>query len=182
MRALRNAIGDDGTKEFEGYSDMSLTELLPAILTRYSETEMMIVAETLPDQAAEIIEKWMKKQWARMDGQGKLNVIRHLTIISDFRKKKSHMASQWIRQNPFGERLTLIDRQQTETAILLPDFAILGPVNMQYGNHFIATATSKPSQVEESWEYYRMMMDEPEGTEKETRGEEASDTDPVEAS
>ena len=31
MRQLRNAIGKNGTRQFEGYGDLSLTELLPAL-------------------------------------------------------------------------------------------------------------------------------------------------------
>ena len=159
LREVRDAIGKNGEKEFEGYGDLSLTELLPAILTRYSETEMIIVAPTMPDQAAEVITKWMRKQWARMDGKGKLDVIRHLTIIADLGRRKSPEVSRWKKENPFGERLTLIDRQQDETAIVLPDFAITGPVNMQYGENFTATATTKPERVAELWEQYGGMTE-----------------------
>lgn len=152
---LRDAIGTNGKAQFQGYGDLSLTELLPAILTRYSEAEMMIVAPAVPDQAAEIIGKWMRKQWARMDGNGKLDVIRHLTIVGDLRKKKSPTVWQWLKENPFGERLALIDKPQTDTAILLPDFAITGPVNMRYGEHFVATATGNPETVKGLWEQYQ---------------------------
>lgn len=144
--------------DIEGYGDLSLTELLPALLTRYSETDMMIVAPTIPDQASDIISKWLRKKWARADGKGTLDVIHHLTIVSDLRKKKSPLASRWLSENPFGLRLTLIDRQQPDTVLLLPDFAITGPVNLQYGHHFIATATSTPSKVNELWERYRTMV------------------------
>lgn len=155
MMQLRDAIGKNGTKEFQGYGDLSLTELLPAILTRYSETEMMIVAPTVPDQAAEIIEKWMRKQWARKDGKGKLDVISHMTIVSDLRRKKSPVVWQWLKENPFGERLTLVNLQQEGTVILLPDFAITGPVNMRYGERFIATATSNPEAVKDLWNKFQ---------------------------
>ena len=151
---LRNKIGNKGTVDFEGYGDLSLTELLPALLTRYSEVEMMIVAPSLPDQAAEAIEKWMEKQWARMDGQGKIDIIKNLTIISSLGKKKSPMASAWKKENPFGERLTLINKQQNDTAILLPDFAITGPVNMRYGEHFVATATANQERIADLWNKY----------------------------
>ena len=83
LMLLRDKIGKDGTMDFEGYGDLSLTELLPAILTRYSETELAIAAPSLPDQAAEVIIVWMNQQWSRQDGRGKLNAIRHLTVIAD---------------------------------------------------------------------------------------------------
>lgn len=156
---VRDALKGGGSMDIEGYGDLSLTELLPALLTRYSETEMMIVAPTIPDQAAEIIGKWLRKKWARADGKGTLDVIHHLTIVSDLRKKKSPLASRWLSENPFGLRLTLIDRQQPDTVLLLPDFAITGPVNLQYGHHFIAKATSTPSAVEELWERYQEAME-----------------------
>lgn len=154
LRELRDSIAKGGTKQFEGYGDLSLTELLPALLMRYSETEMMIVAPSLPDQAAEVIDRWMRKQWARMDGKGKLDVVRHLTIVAKLEKEKSDHIGRWLKDNPFGGRLTLVDREQEETAILLPDFAITGPVNMRYGNHFVATATTDPAKVAELWEKF----------------------------
>lgn len=154
LMQVRDAIRNGGTMRIEGYGDLSLTELLPAILTRYSETELMIVAPAFPDQAAEIVARWMRKQWARSDGKGRLDVVRHLTIVANLGRRKSPIASQWKKENPFGERLTLVDRQQADTAILLPDFAITGPVNMRYGRHFTATATTVPTRVAELWEQY----------------------------
>ena len=151
---LRNSIKNRGTAYFEGYGDMSLTELLPALLTRYSDIDMMIVAPTMPDQAAEIISTWMRKQWASKDGLGKINVIRRLTIIADLDNTKSPTASMWARVKPYGARLEMRDVKQEETAILLPDFAIIGPVNMRYGTHFIATATANPERVAALWDKY----------------------------
>lgn len=155
LLALRNAIRNGGTKQFEGYGDLSLTELLPAILTRYSETEMMIVAPSLPEQAAEVIDWWMNRQWPRSDGQGKVDTISHLTIIARLEKDSSHHITAWLKNNPFGDRLTLIDMEQEDTAILLPDFSITGPVNMRYGHHFTATATTEAEKVAELWKKYR---------------------------
>lgn len=158
--AVRDAIGKNGTTKFEGYGDLSLTELLPAILTRYDDTEMVVAAPSLPDQAAEIIGMWMRKQWARMDGKGKIDVIKHLTIIADLSRGKSPMASQWLKENPFSGRLWLCDTRQESTAILLPDFAITGPVNMRYGNRFVATATTEPVRVKALWDKYRKMVED----------------------
>lgn len=155
LRELRDSISKGGTKQFEGYGDLSLTELLPAMMMRYSKTEMMIVTPSLPDQAAEIIDWWMRKQWARRDGNGKLDVIQHLTIVARLEKDKSHIITAWVEHQPFGDRLTLVDTEQEDTAILLPDFAITGPVNMRYGHHFIATATTEPEKVKALWEKYR---------------------------
>lgn len=154
MQILRSNVGNAGTVQFEGYGDLSLTELLPALLTRYNNTELLIAAPTMPAQATDIITKWMRWQWAKMDGSGKVDVIKHLTIVTNLRKRKSAEMSQWLKDNPFGERLTLCDVKQTDTAILLPDFAIVGPVNMQYGYHFVATATGKKEDVDALWQQY----------------------------
>ncbi len=35
---LRDAIKDGGTAQLQGYGDVSITEVLPALLTRYTET------------------------------------------------------------------------------------------------------------------------------------------------
>lgn len=164
---LRRALGACGTLPFEGYGDLSLTELLPAILTRYSGAELLIAAPSLPGQAVDIIRKWMAVQWPRMDGSGNVYAVRHLTIVADLRKKKSPEASQWLKDNPFGERLTLVGRQQDDTVILLPDLAIEGPVNMRYGHHFTATATADAEHIADLWKRY--------ASEEETKEEEVAD-------
>ena len=170
---LRDVIGQNGTAQFQGYGDMSLTELLPALLTRYSETEMMIVAPSLPDQAAEAVERWMKRQWARMNGRGKMNVISHLTIIADLSEEKSPRGSEWVKANPFGERLTLVNEAQKDTAILLPDIAITGPINLRYGHNFVCTVTTTPEQVSSLWERYLTIKEEPAQQEAKPVGRKA---------
>lgn len=157
---LRRAIASGGTMAFEGYGDLSLTELLPAILTRYSETELLIAAPSLPDQAAEAVLSWMGKTWARMDGQGRLWRVAHLTVIADLSEEKSPMASQWLKENPLGDRLTLVDAVQPDTLILLPDFAVTGPVNMRYGEHFTAEATTEKEKIDALWEKYAPRKEE----------------------
>jgi len=157
VRELRDAIGKKGKSEIEGYEDLSLTELLPALLTRYAETEMLIAAPTLPDQAAEIIEKWMKKQWARMNGKGKIDVVSRMTIVADLSSEQSPMASEWLEKNPFGDRLTLVNHAQPNTALLLPDLAITGPVNLRYGRHFTATATAVQEEIDALWKRFTVM-------------------------
>lgn len=159
LRELRNILEKEGTAQMEGYGDLSLTELLPALLTRYSNAEMLIAAPSLPDQAAEVIATWMRKQWARMDGCGNVNVIARLTIVSDLSEAASPDASAWLNENPYGERLVLHNMQQDATAILLPDFAIEGPVNMRYGRHFTATAYGKREDVDGLWTKYRGMVE-----------------------
>lgn len=139
LLTLRHILGENGTALWHGYGDLSLAELLPALLTRYVEVELMMVVPSLPDAATETIEKMMRREWMRMDGKGKVWNIGHLTLIADL--KRSPMASQWMADNPFGERLTLKDVQQNDTAILLPDIALWGPINLTYGGHFTAMAT-----------------------------------------
>ncbi|MBQ9645326.1 MAG: hypothetical protein IJV24_03075 [Prevotella sp.] len=141
LLALRHKLGENGTALFHGYGDLSLAELLPPMLTRYSEVEMLFVAPFLPDAATAIFQRMMQKQWPTMDGKGKLNVIAHLTLITDLSEKRSPLASTWLKENPFGDRLTLHNVQQNDTAILLPDLALYGPINLTYGHHFTAMAT-----------------------------------------
>ena len=157
---LRDALKDGGSREIEGYGDLSLSELLPAILTRYYETEVLIAAPSVPDQAAETIATWMRRSIARMDGKGRLDYIARLTIVADLSPELSPMVSGWLRENPFPGRLTLIDSAQADTAILLPDFAITGPVNMRYGHHFTATATTVSEQVEGLWRKFTALTEE----------------------
>lgn len=172
LRELRNILEKEGTAQMEGYDDLSLTELLPALLIRYSNAELLIAAPSLPDQAAEIIATWMRKQYARMDGCGNVNAIAHLTIVSDLSEAASPDASAWLKDNPYGERLTLHDIRQDATAILLQDFAIEGPVNMRYGKHFTATAYGKHEDVEGLWTKYKGMAENA----PEEKGRDVSET------
>lgn len=148
LLALRHKLGEDGTTFWQGYGDLSLAELLPPMLTRYSEVEMMMVCPALPDAAAKVLQQMLEKQWMRADGKGKLDVIQHLTLITDLRKKKSPMASQWVKENPFGERLTVCNVQQNDTAILLPDIAFMGNINLTYGGQFTALATKNARTIQ----------------------------------
>ena len=143
---------------FEGYGDLSLTELLPAILTRYSETRLLIAAPSLPEQATDVIARWMRKQWARMDGKGRLDVIAELTVVTD--TELSPGVREWLEQDTFGSRLTVVDGKQDDTVILLPDFAITGPVNMRYDKHFTAEATTEEGKVRALWELFRPKLEE----------------------
>lgn len=155
LLALRHILGESGTALWHGHGDLSLAELLPPLLTRYSETELMIVAPALPDAAAETIGKMMRREWMRMDGKGKARNIGHMTLVCNMSEKRSPMASSWMKSNPFGERLTLRDVQQNDTAILLPDIALWGPINLTYGGHFTAMATKNASTIRslrEEWE------------------------------
>lgn len=183
LSELRDVIGKNGTAEFEGYGDLSIKELLPPLVMHYNGTRLLIAAPVLPDQAADAIRIWMRKEWPFIDGSGKVPVITHLTIATDIRKKKSPLASSWLKDNPFGERMTLVDMRHDDTVILLPDFAIVGPVNMQYGENFTARATTKASEIEALWKQYEKppapVADraEPEGAEAATTSQRTKQED-----
>ena len=148
LRQLRDGLGKDDTAFFHGYGDLSIVELLPPLLTHYSETDLMIVVPYLPDAVTEVITKWVKKQWARIDGSGNMNVIAHLTLVADLSERRSPMASEWVSKNPYPERMILKNVQQNDTAILLPDIALWGPMNLSYGGHFTALATKNARTIE----------------------------------
>lgn len=152
---LRETTDKGGTRTFECYGDMSITELLPALMTRYAETEMLIAAPSIPDQAAEAIALEMRRRWSRADGTGKMDEISHLTIITDVSRSPQLMI--WIGDDTFGERLTVVDsHREEECVILLPDLAILGFKNMRYSEHFIGTITGAPDRVAALWKSVRL--------------------------
>lgn len=151
---LRDAIQNKARTQFKGFGDLSLTELLPALLTRYSETTMMIVAPSIPDQAADIIYTWLSRTWARMDGKGRLNVLSKLTVIADLSEEASPAVNMWLTNNPFPDRLVLVNKAQDDTALLLPDIAITGPLNMRYDKEFVCNVTAIPDEVSELWKTY----------------------------
>ena len=147
--ALRKALGDGGSAFFHGHGDLSLAELLPVIMIRYCEVDMMLVAPSLPDDAAATLQRWMRVRLPRMDGSGNVDAVARLTLVTDLREKRSPEASGWLKSNPFGERLVLRNVQQNDTALILPDVAIVGPVNLTYGGHFTAVATSRAQDIAE---------------------------------
>lgn len=151
---LRRKLGTDGTMFFHGYGDLSLDELLPVLLTRYSEADLMVVAPTLPNASAKVLKKLMERQWPTLDGKNRLNGIGHLTLLTDLRKSRSPMASSWLEENPFPDRLTLLSAQQNDTAVILPDIALYGNMNFAYGGHFSGIATKRMKTIAELREMY----------------------------
>lgn len=146
---LRGKMGEGGTTFLHGYGDMSMAELLPHLLTRYDGVELMIVAPSLPAAAAEAIAEAMDRRNVTRDGKGMIYTVGRLTIVTDLRKKKSPQASAWLTENPWGDRLKVVNTQQNDTAVLLPDIAIFGNVNLSYGGHFTCVATRKKSLIED---------------------------------
>ena len=146
--ALRGKIKNGGTMMFHGYGDLSLFELMPVIMTRYSNAELTIVCPALKDPVAELLLKWMDKKCGRTDAIG------HLTVITDLGKKKSPMASAWLKENPYPDRMTVHNVQQNDTCILLPDIAIHGALNLVHGGHFTALATTSPKLIASLRETY----------------------------
>ena len=138
---LRHKLGGNGACFFHGHGDLSLAEILPVLLTRYSEVELMMVLPRVPDAAAEVIRHVMDREWTTANGKGKVFNIKRLDLIADMRKAKSPTASAWVKENPWEGRLFIRNIQQGDTAILLPDIGMTGPINLQYGGHFIALAT-----------------------------------------
>lgn len=158
LLALRSKLGKDGTAFFEGYGDLSLAELLPPLLTRYSEVEMTIVAPALPNAAAAAVRRAMERQLMSIDGKRRLNAVSRLTLITDLREHRSRAASQWLADNPFGSRLVLHDVQQNDTAILLPDIAFFGNINLTYGGHFTALATKNAKVIANLRRHYAELV------------------------
>ena len=136
--AIRKKIGTDGTTFFHGYGDLSIAELFPILFVRYTNVDVTIVCPTLPNAGAEVIEHWMNKD----------NALGRLTIITNLNAKKSPAASKWVKENPWPERLTLHNIQQNDTAILLPDIAIYGNINLAHSGHFTALATTSARVIE----------------------------------
>ena len=176
---LRDAIGNKAKTQFKGFGDLSLTELLPALLTRYSETTMMIVAPSIPDQAADIIYTWLSRTWARMDGKGRLNVLSKLTVIADLSEEASPAVNMWLTNNPFPDRLVLVNKAQDDTALLLPDIAITGPLNMRYDKEFVCDVTTIPSEVSDLWSVYSKLVKKRTARKKTTETASEKETENV---
>lgn len=146
---LLHSLGDGGTAFWHGMGDLSLVEVGDALFFRYSEADALVACPSVPDLVADLLMRWMRKTWPTRDGKGSIPVFSHLTLIANLSEKRSPAASQWLTNNPFPERLTLRNVQQNNTAIILPDLALFGPINLTYGGHFIATATRDRKLIEE---------------------------------
>lgn len=145
---LREKLGDDGTTFIHGYGDLGIAELMTPLLTPYTEVELMIVAPSVPDTAARVIERLMDQKLP-MKGRGQVPLIKQLTIVANLKKNSKYLSAGWVKENPWGDRLQLNHCQQNDTAILLPDMAIIGPVNMAYNGHFTAVATRRRKTIDE---------------------------------
>ena len=150
---LCRAIKGGGTAEFKYYGDLSFTELLPALLERYNKTELLIVAPSIPDTTAEVIAKWARRQWQRMDGSGSFFALQHITIITSL--SASPAVSSWLEKNLFGDRLSVVDTATDEHLVLLHNLAITGFRNMRYGENGTATATTEAEKISALWEKYK---------------------------
>ncbi len=148
LLALRRKLGADGTCFWHGHGDLSMAEILPVLLMRYSNVDMMLVTPSLPDGCASVVAHLMDRRFAAASGSGKINNIGHLTLVTCLQKKKSPAASAWVKDNPWGDRLTLVNVQQNDTAVILPDIAVMGPVNLVYGGHFTALATRRQKTID----------------------------------
>ena len=114
-----------------------------------------------PDQAAKVLYFWLRKKWVTIQGR-LIDVISRMTIISDLSEDKSPMASEWVKRNPFPDRLTLKNVRQGDTAIIFPDLALYGPINMVYGHRFTATATKNQKAIEELREAIEALVEKHE--------------------
>ena len=152
---LCRAIKDGGEAEFNYYGDLSLTELLPALLERYNKTRLLIVAPSIPDTAAEVIASWARRQWKRMDGSGSFYALQHITIVTSL--AASPAVGSWLEKNLFGDRLTVVDANQGEHIIALHNLAISGFRNMRYGENGTAVITTEPEKIESLWEKYEAL-------------------------
>jgi len=146
---LRRKLGADGTCLFHGYGDLSLSELLPPLLTRYGKAELVIAVPFVPDALARTLTEVMEKEFPAVSGGEMLKTVSRLTLIANLRKNRSPMASQWLKENPFGERLEIRNIQQNDTAVILPDIALKGPINLSYGGHFTALATKRQKTIQQ---------------------------------
>ena len=151
---LRNKIKDGRTVFFQGYGDFSLADLFPVVMQRYAETDILFVCPALPDRTAELLMKWLRKRWLTTNGRERMDVIHHLTIITDLNTKKSPVASGWLAKNPYPERLTLCNVQQNDTAIFLPDLVIAGNINLVPRGHFTAMVSGDKKFIENLKEAY----------------------------
>ena len=153
---LREKVGANGTVPFHGYGDLSLEELFPVLMTRYSHTSMMFVCPTLPNSTAALLEKWLSKGWGSDDAN--INVISSMHLITDLRPKKSPTATKWAKENPFPGHLVLHNVQQNDTAILLPDIAIYGNINLVHNGHFTALVSTNPGFINNLWSTYEELI------------------------
>ena len=120
---------------------------------------MTIVCPTLPNAAAEVLKKWMDKTWAGVSGEGEVDVIRRLTVMTSTNAKKSPTAEKWNKSNPWPGRLELLNIQQNDTAILLPDLVIYGGINLAHSGHFTALASTDKKVVSRLMEVYKQLAE-----------------------
>lgn len=155
---IRNKIGKDGTTFFHGYGDLSITELFPVLMTPYSNTELLIVCPALPNATAEVITHWMEKDFSGVASRERVPAIASCTIITNCNAKKSPAAAKWLKENPWPERMKLHNIQQNDTAVMLPDLAIYGNINLVHSGHFTALASTNAKVIKNLRDTYLSLI------------------------
>ncbi len=131
-----------------GYGDMTLTELLPEVLQRYSEADVLMALPTVPEQMRTLVGRMLRRTWALAQG-GNVDVVRRLRLITDARASKSPGLVEWAQGQ---ERLRLANAQHNDTLIIVHNgnpqgecaLAIMGPVNMVPCGQWTAMVTRDP--------------------------------------
>ena len=114
-----------------------------------------------------------------MDGKGRLNVLNKLTVIADLSEEASPVANLWLTNNPFPDRLVLVNKAQDDTALLLPDIAITGPLNFRYDKEFVCDVTTIPSEVSDLWSVYSKLTKKHTARKKTTKTTSEKETENV---
>lgn len=172
------------TVMMNGYGDMTLCELLPVMLERYAECEVMVVVPTLPPQLREVLDRWARQTWG--DGS---RAVAQMWVITDARESKSPGAAEWSR----GAGVAMASCQQNDTAVVVrgrgsrgesqgsrgesresrgesresrvesqefgEDVMVTGAVNVRPSGMFTAVVTRDEKMIAETWAYYNKVFE-----------------------
>lgn len=153
-----------------GYGDMTLCELLPVMLERYAECEVMVAVPTLPPQLREVLDRWTRQTW----GDGSRAVAR-IWVITDARESKSPGAAEWSRD----AGVAMASCQQNDTTVVVrgrgsrvesqgsrgegrefgEDVMVMGAVNVRPSGMFTAVVTKDEKMIAEAWAYYNKVFE-----------------------
>lgn len=156
---LLSLLEDSDPLFFQGFGDLSLSDLLSPLLSGISLSDVLLMCPTLPSPIHPFLRSWYLKRWSTGDSSDGTPPIASLTIVTDCRSSRSGDIRAWrdslIQDGLPCQSVALSHYVQNDTCLIVNDLLIYGNMNIVPRNPFSAIVTRSPHLVSE----YRARID-----------------------
>lgn len=151
--ATLDELGEESVVGIRGYGDMTLMELLPAMVSSYSEADVLVAVPTLPSCLREKLDALLHLSWG--NDSGSVPAVARLRVITDARESRSPAAAEWIQDA--GSRVSLASCQMNDTVVIIRGSGgggvmVFGAVNARPATEWVAMATKDKRLIEDFWQ------------------------------